>query len=266
VRTGAGPGEGRLLALPILGAALAGFAGTLAGGALYFRDLHLFHRPVRVVARRLWGEGFLPLWDPWQDGGRHLLANPNHRVLHPTALLDAVLSVDAAIAAAAVLQVFLAGWGLALLLKDAGSTPAAARVGGVAYALSGPVLSLGNLPNLMGGVAWVPLILWAAGRAVRDPLRWLPVAALLAAVPLTAGTPEAVLVAMAILVVSSTLGPGKVRRLSLAVGTGLGAGLLAAFQVLPALAMLGETERGIGFRPEQVLHWSMAPIPTWACR
>ena len=57
----------------------------------------------------------------------------------------------------------LAGWGLALLLKDAGSTTAAARVGGVAYALSGPLLSLGNLPNLMGGVAWVPLILWAGG-------------------------------------------------------------------------------------------------------
>jgi hypothetical protein len=260
VRTEAGPGEGRLLALPILGATLAAFAGTLAGGALYFRDLHLFHRPVRVVVRRLWGEGFLPVWDPLQDGGRHLLANPNHRVLHPTALLDALLSVDAAIAAAAVLQVFLAGWGLALLLKDAGSTPAAARVGGVAYALSGPVLSLGNLPNLMGGVAWVPLILWAGGRAAREPARWLPAAALLAAVPLTAGAPEAALVALAILAACSLTGPGRVRRLLLVAGTGLGAGLLAAFQVLPAVAMLGETERGIGFRPELAYHWSMAPV------
>jgi hypothetical protein len=260
VRTEAGPGEGRLLALPILGAALAAFAGTLAGGALYFRDLHLFHRPVRVVVRRLWGEGFLPVWDPWQDGGRHLLANPNHRVLHPTALLDAVLTVDAAIAVAAILQVFLAGWGLALLLKDAGGTPAAARVGGVAYALSGPVLSLGNLPNLMGGVAWVPLILWAGRRAGREPARWLPAAALLGAVPLTAGAPEATLAALAILGAASITGPERAGRLLLVAGAGIWAGLLAAFQVLPALAMLGETERGIGFRPEQVYHWSTAPV------
>ena len=48
-------------------------------------------RPGRAVVRAQWAQGYLPLWDPAQDGGRLLLANPNHRVLHPSALFDLVV-------------------------------------------------------------------------------------------------------------------------------------------------------------------------------
>ena len=81
----------RHLAAPVFTASLLAFAGTLTGGALYFRDIALLHRPTRLVVQGIWASGTLPLWDAGHDGGRALLANPNHRVLHPTALLDLVM-------------------------------------------------------------------------------------------------------------------------------------------------------------------------------
>ncbi len=253
------PAGGRWLAAPILATSLLAFAGVLTGGALYFRDLTLLHRPVRSVIRAQWGAGHLPLWDPLADGGRHLLANPNHLVLHPVALLDLALPLDAALAAGAILQVFLAGWGLALLLSSCGASAGAARLGGLAWSLSGPLLSLGNLPNMMGAVAWVPLAAWAGGRALAAPARWLPAAALVCAVPLLAGGAEVLPFVLALLAARAAAGPGPGRRLALAAATVGGGVLLASVQILPAWTALAESERGVGFRPEQLLHWSMPP-------
>ncbi|MCZ6832380.1 MAG: hypothetical protein O7F11_01405 [Acidobacteria bacterium] len=247
------------LAFPILAATLAAFGGLLTGGVLYFRDISLLHRPVRQVIRAIWHSGQLPLMDPAMDGGRHLLANPNYRVLHPTALLDCFLSLDQAYDAATVLQVFLAGWGLALLLRRQGASLAAARLGGLAFALSGPLLSLGNLPNLLGGVAWVPWILLAGLAARARPLTGLPVASLLAAVPLLAGGIESWGAAMVILAISALLSTHRSRGL-LAVGAmAVGSILLAAVQILPALSLLRGSERGLGFRASQIFYWSLEP-------
>ncbi len=247
------------LALPILAATLAAFGGLLTGGVLYYRDISLLHRPVRQVIRAIWHSGHLPLMDPAMDGGRHLLANPNYRVLHPTALLDCFLGLDQAFAVATVLQVFLAGWGLALLLRRQGASLAAARLGGLAFALSGPLLSLGNLPNLLGGVAWVPWILLAGLAARARPLTGLPLASLLAAVPLLAGGLESWGAAMVILAISALLSTERSRGL-LAVGAmALGSMLLAAVQILPALSLLRGSERGLGFRASQIFYWSLEP-------
>ncbi|MFQ5669624.1 MAG: hypothetical protein ACE5HD_03770 [Acidobacteriota bacterium] len=248
------------MAPPILGVTLAAFAGALSGGTLYFRDLILLHRPVRVAIRRLWRAGIVPLWDPWQDGGRVLLANPNHQVLHPTALLDLFFSVDTALAAAMVVQVFLAGWGLALFLKDRGATPAAARMGGMTYALSGPVLSLGNLPNLMGSIAWVPLVLWAGCRAFRSPGLWVPLAAFLAAIPALSGGVESLGVAALILGALALWHPDRLRRLGITASITVGGLMLAAVQLLPAWETLRDSERGLGFQPDQIFYWSFSPI------
>ncbi|MFQ5719468.1 MAG: hypothetical protein ACE5IK_07945 [Acidobacteriota bacterium] len=252
-------GGGRHLALPSLVASVAALAGAVTGGALYFRDIGLLHRPTRLLVRHLWASGALPIWDAARDGGRVLLANPNHLVLHPTALLDLMFSVDVAYTISVVLQIFLAGWGLERLLTDRGVAPFAARVGGLAFGLSGPLLSLGNLPNLLGGVAWVPLGLWAASRVRHDPARWLPLAAGICAVPYFAGGVESVTCLAAILLVDAALAPPRRRRLALAVGTlGLGTAL-AAIQILPAMATLRGSERSMGLRPVQILYWSTAP-------
>jgi hypothetical protein len=247
------------LALPILGGALAAFAGLLSGGVLYFRDISLLHRPVRHLVRESWGQGSLPLLDPVMDGGRHLLANPNHRVLHPTALLDLFLGLDQAFAVATVLQIFLAGWGLALLLRREGAGLAAARIGGLAFALSGPVLSLGNLPNLLAGMAWVPWIILAGRRAQARPSHGLPAAMALAAVPLFAGGVESVGTALLVLGFMALGSPHRRRALAVTGAVAGGAVLLAGLTLLPALATLRGSERGLGFRPEQLFYWSLSP-------
>jgi len=157
------------------------------------------------------------------------------------------------------MQVFLAGWGLALLLRRQGASLAAARLGGLAFALSGPVLSLGNLPNLLGGVAWVPWIL-LAGLAAQSRL-WaaLPMAGLLAAVPLLAGGIESWGTAMTILAFSALLSTNRIRGLVSVGAVALLSMLLAAVQILPALSLLRGSERGLGFRASQLFYWSLEP-------
>jgi hypothetical protein len=247
------------LALPILGSTLAAFAGLLSGGVLYYRDISLLHRPVRRVVRESWSQGALPLLDPVMDGGRHLLANPNHRVLHPSALLDLFLGLDQALALTTVLQVFLAGLGLALLLRREGASLAAARIGGLAFALSGPVLSLGNLPNLLAGMAWVPWIILAGRSAQERPVRGLPPAMLLAAIPLLVGGVESTGTALLVLALMAMVSPQRARALAATLAAGAGAVLLAGVALLPALSTLRGSERGLGFRPEQLYYWSLPP-------
>ena len=236
------------------------FWPVLAGGAFYLRDILPYHRPIRFLIREIWAGGALPTWDPLRDGGRFLLANPNHRVLHPTALLDALLSVDAAFAAAVLLQVLLAGVGMVLLLRELGLSAAASRIGGAVYAFSGPMLSLACLPNLLGGAAWMPVATWCALLCWRRP-RLLPLAALLCAVPLFAGNIETWGWCMAASIGLAVALPGatwpRLRHALLVVAGSLGIG---AIQIQPALSALAASERGRGFPAEFLLRWSAHPL------
>lgn len=243
-----------VLLLPALG----------ADGVLYFRDVSQNHQPYRHLTAELISEGEAPLWNPYRGAGQPLLANPNALVLHPSTLLFLVLPLDTALDLSVVLQIFLAGVGTWLVLRDMGVSRLGGVLGAASFAFSGYVVSLGNLMNLLDAASFMPLTVWLTARAIRVGLSpWGPLAALSLAVQILAGEPLLLICTMAgvvPLLAGSPLGArGGLRALT-------SAGIILALAVglsmvglLPTLELLARSERGTGFGAAESLKWSLPP-------
>ena len=118
-------------------------------------------------ARRELAAGRLPLWNPHQDGGRPLLANPMTALASPTQLPALVLGVEQGWNLSLLVRVLLAASAMyAFLRRQAMSVPAAA-LGAIVVAWSGPFVAWLANPNAMT-VAAAPLVLWAIDRVARE--------------------------------------------------------------------------------------------------
>jgi hypothetical protein len=165
--------------------------------------------PYRAFVARTLASGRLPLWNPHQDAGTPALADPQLAVLYPWRLLQAPLALGGrplsvlALVGEAVAHVGLAGALTFGLLRALGARPAAAALGGLAYALSG-YLSGYPLDQLavLDSAAWLPGILWGLVAATRaaEPhgrRRAALLAAVATALALLAGHPQTVSFALA---------------------------------------------------------------------
>jgi hypothetical protein len=143
----------------------------LGDEAFYFRDLLAYHAPHVALGARLWSSGEVPLWSPLFDCGQPHLANPQNLALHPLQILYLLLSPDRASAVSLFLLFFLSGAGMYACARGLGASVAGALAAGTAFELSGFILSLGNLANLLATAAPLPLTFLFAARAVRaaDP-------------------------------------------------------------------------------------------------
>lgn len=251
------------------------FAPALLGGQFFYRDVSQNHYAMRTLDVAELSAGRLPLWNPHLTFGQPQLANPNYMVLHPTTLLFGLMPFNAAFRWGIILQYLLAALGTYLLLRDQGLSRPGAWLGGVAFAFSGPLLSLGNLYNMLGTVAWFPLALWLTRRAVARgrPLWYLGAAAVLA-VEIIAGEPLMILATLIFgFLFATRLSPrvdaseedpvplpGRVVRLLLVAGLAF---LLAAPQILPTLELMPLSERGAGFGYELASKWSTHPLRLW---
>jgi hypothetical protein len=160
--------------------------------------------PYRAFVARTLASGRLPLWNPHQDAGTPALADPQLAVLYPWRLLQAPLALGGrplsvlALVGEAVAHVGLAGVLTFGLLRALGARPAAAALGGLAYALSG-YLSGYPLDQLavLDSAAWLPGMLWGLVAATRaagpaDRRRAALMAAVATALALSAGHPQTV--------------------------------------------------------------------------
>ncbi|MGH9866826.1 MAG: YfhO family protein, partial [Candidatus Polarisedimenticolia bacterium] len=265
-------GAGRrawVLAAAVLLAALTCllFAPALdPDSVFYFRDVSQNHHPYRQLEMDMMREGEAPLWNPHRGAGQPLLANPNTLVLHPTTLLFFALPFEWAFKLSIIGQIFLAGLGTCLLLRDLGTSRAGSIVGASAFAFSGCLLSLGNLLNLLNSAAFMPLTLWLMGRAVRRGFApWGSLAALSLTVQVLAGEPALLIVtALAFLALpSGTQGHAARSGLGWRAATVAGIVLLACALsmagLLPGVEMLSRSERGAGFEPDEAMKWSLSP-------
>jgi hypothetical protein len=114
---------------------------------------------VRVLAAGSW-----PVWSPWGSFGQPMWANMNNQVLYPLTWLNLLLFPWRYYVVYAVLHVFLGSAGTFVLARRLGFGRAAALVSAALFMSSGPLLSLVNLWNHLGGAAWLPWSL-AAGEA-----------------------------------------------------------------------------------------------------
>jgi len=156
-----------ILALPLLqGQWLAGsWSDQYAGGYA-----------VRAWAAEQWrATGAIPLWNPMIFGGLPYVATVGHGdVFYPTSFLRLVLPADLVLSVSFVLHTILAGVFTYLFLRRLGVTWLGAVVGGVAYQLSGILISLPN-PGHDGKLfvsALLPLAFLAVHAGVRERHAW----------------------------------------------------------------------------------------------
>jgi hypothetical protein len=240
-------------------------AGALSNTRIFYvRDLALYFWPRHRWLHQTWAAGEWPWWDPYAGAGQSAVADAlNQFFLLPVVLLRLLAPEVLGFNLWVALPFPTAAIGAWLWLRRHAS-PGAAFVGASALAISGPMLSTGNFPNLSWSAAFIPWVIWAAERVGEGPpWRRVSVLALAVALQALAGEPVTLAATVALIAVYPLVGVVSHRwRARFAdlgrVVSGIAAGiLLAAVQLVPlafAAARSPRTERaGDGF-------WSLHPL------
>lgn len=152
-----------------------GLLFLLLFGAVLFQDRNFVYRDAghfyypffRRVAQE-WSAGRVPLWNPDENGGEPLLANPTASVFYPLKLLY-ILPSGLAYKLYLLAHLPLAAWTTYVAARGWGQSRAGATFAALTYAFSGFVIfQLYNVVFLCGA-AWLPLALWAGDSLVRAP-------------------------------------------------------------------------------------------------
>lgn len=154
------------------------FAGALfAGGVWVFRDAGHFYYPLYQFTGEQLVLGSPALWNPYENLGVPLAANPTSALFYPPVWIFA-LPIDPAWAYRLYVfgHVSLALGASYVLARRWNASPMAAMAAGVSYAFCGNVLyQVCNVVFLVGA-AWMPLALLACDRMLRQRSLWSAVA------------------------------------------------------------------------------------------
>jgi hypothetical protein len=123
-------------------------------------------QPLREeVRRQLPGA---PLWNPWIEGGRPLLADAQSAVFSPFNIPAWILPLQQSLAWTALLILWAATFGMYLLARALGMRFAGALMAGIVYGLNLWLVSHLSYPH---AAVWaiLPWLLWATERLVRRP-------------------------------------------------------------------------------------------------
>jgi hypothetical protein len=131
-------------------------------------DLYQYVYPVYDYGFRRLREGSVPLWNPDQFCGTPYQADPQVGFFQPLNAVFLFLPTERALAVHAFLSLCLMGAGFALFARSLGTGYWAALLGALVYAFSGASAAAMSRPSLAAALAWAPLLLWAAGLAMRN--------------------------------------------------------------------------------------------------
>ncbi len=211
----------------------------------------------RLFAQRSLAAGHLPLWNPHGLLGAPQLANGQSAVFWPLHWLDTLLPLPVSWTLGILLETALAFFFTALLAREVGCRASGALLAGVAFALSGFLVSWGLWP-LADGARCLPLILYAVLRLDRRPSPpAVACAALALALPVVAGHPQMALydfaagAALAVFLAvrpRAAAEPSAARQLGAAAAAAALAVGLAAAQWVPTWEWIGQLVRPLGAR------------------
>ena len=174
------------------------FATPLFGGRTYFlRDLYQWIFPQRRRLVELVHSEGLPLWDPFVNGGQPFLGEISNTALYPSAILGFVLPPVVAFNVEIVLHFLLCGLAAYLLARVLGLSRLAALVAGLVFTFCGYTLSLGNLRVLAMPHFPLLLLFWHLFSIERRQ-RWFFLAVASGALQLLAGSPELLVLSLAV--------------------------------------------------------------------
>lgn len=249
----------------------------LAGRFLLGDDQYVAGYGFRLFGAEMFRQtGHIPEWNPYLFGGLPYIAAMHGDIFYPTAWLRWVLPVDTAMNLGFFSHIVLAGVTMYALLRALRLSWTGALVGGLAYELTGIVASLVR-PGHDGKLfvsALAPLMLLALLRAIRDR-RLSGYGALAITVGLAMLSPSYqmayyALVASAIWTIYLVFfDPDRPQSIRWPVELGLAAGAVvlglavAAIQILPFLAYIPYSPRGVGGPStgwEYATSFSMPPL------
>jgi len=232
----------------------------------YVRDLSFFFWSRHLWLRHAIYAGQAPWWDPYVAGGQSAIADALNQIVMPIALAIRLLPSDVvSFNLWVVMPLPIAAIGMYVFLRrrfaDAGpasepvltSANAAAAFGACVFALSGPIVSMINLPNLAWSVAFIPWVL--AGRSIA----WMAIAFGLQGLsgePVTWAATGAL--AAAWILCQPPLASLR-RKIGLFAGLAFGA-MLAAAQLVPTALASVRAHRGALATPD---FWSLHPLALW---
>jgi hypothetical protein len=234
------------------------FAPVLVGArTLAQHDTDRFFAPFRVLVEAALRSGRLPLWNPYEAGGKPLFAEGVHSVLHPVSLAAAFLApgrVDVLILGYLV----LAALGAFALARTLGASPPAAAGAGLAFALTGFTVSMAGNLVFLAGASSLPWVL-AAARAAGAGWRLGPAATALAtACAFFSGDAQVALLGLVLgaALAAEAGGPRGLGRALAGFGPGL---LLAGVQLAATRELLPLTARSLDLSAEELTRWALPP-------
>lgn len=235
-------------ALLLLAAVAAFWAPELADRAIVVeRDGLSSILPVRFFLAEALRAGEWPTWDPNPVLGKPFLAEWQPATLYPPSIWLLVPPFSRGFNLFFVFHYLGTALGALLWLRAVGLGNAPALAGALVWTLGGPLVSLGTVLNHLLAVAWLPWVAWAWERGTGATARVAASAAMLA-LALLPGSPEMALLCAGGLVLAARH-PAALLALPLAAA-------LAAVQLVPVGAYLGETMRSGGLAAERVLEHS----------
>ena len=139
----------------------------------------------------------LPLWDPYLFAGHPFLANGQHSALYPFSVLFYVLPLTRAYGWFTVLQLWLAGLFMAVLVRVLGANRYAALIAGITYQLSTFFVVSIVFTMIIAAAVWLPLLLAlieiiirkqeSKGTATYSPIPYVALGALVLGIQSLAG-------------------------------------------------------------------------------
>ncbi len=235
----------------------------LPGLVLIKRDAFRFHLPIKQYLIEQLSAGELPQWFPYEALGRPFIGGTHTGVFHPFTVLYFLLPVPDAYRASTLISYLLGALGAYMLGRVLHLSRPGALIAGIAFTLSGYVVSMTDNIVYLYSICALPLFCAALEKALLDRRAWvIAPAAVWATVFLNGDVQTGYYYIFIAVAWTLARAPGSrleaVRRLALA---GVLAALLAGIQLGPAWAVFASSDRTQPalFR-EQALHWSTHPL------
>ncbi|HEV8715145.1 MAG TPA: YfhO family protein [Candidatus Binatia bacterium] len=235
----------------------------LPGQVLIKRDAFWFFPPLKQYLIERLSVGELPQWLPYEGLGRPFIGTTHTGVFHPFSALYFVFSVPNAHRTATFLSCLLAALGAFVLGRVLNFSRAGALVAGLAFSLSGYVVSLTDNLTYLYSIGMLPLFCATLERALRDDVAWSVAPAIIWATVFLNGDVQTgyyygfIAIAWAF-TRASDFHLETCLRLTLVWGL---TALLASIQLGPTWAVFVDSNRA---QPtlfhEQVLRWSTHPL------
>jgi len=227
-----------------------------------------------------WGtilEGGLPLWNPWVGMGAPLAANYQTALFYPPYwsylvffILGGVRLMAWSMTIMVVLHLIWAGIGTVKLLDDLEIGYLGQVVGGLAFSLSGYLVSRAGFLSINAATAWIPWILLFSKSITTKERKFFWLTGLVIGFQLLAGHAQtawytALLAGLWITFWAISTGDRKhkVRNIVIAWSKFIGAGLLgitlSAIQLIPTLEYLAQSQRVGEFGYSEAMTYSFWP-------